>query len=76
MILTDTNKLIMEAIKTTNITNALRTYCDRYERQNKGANSLTGVSASTIIQMLNGNWEMSKDDLVVNLCDMVGYKAY
>ena len=45
----------MESIKKESISNALRTYCERYESQNKAANSLKGVSAATISQMVNGN---------------------
>ena len=48
----------MEAIKKQNIASALRAYCGRYESQARAAHSLKGVSASTVSQMLNGNWEL------------------
>ena len=48
----------MENLKKQQIANALRTYCERYASQNKAANSLKNVSAATISQMLNGNWEL------------------
>ncbi len=64
----------MDSIKKQNITNTLRTYCDRFESQNKAANSLTGVSSATISQMLNGKWELIKDDMWRNVSAQIGYK--
>jgi DNA transposition AAA+ family ATPase len=64
----------METIKKTDITNALRLYCERYESQNKAANSLKGVSAATVSQMLNGNWGLIKDDMWRNVAAQIGYK--
>lgn len=64
----------METIKKQQITNALRIYCERYESQNKAANSLKGVSAATISQMLNGNWELIKDEMWRNVAVQIGYK--
>lgn len=64
----------METIKKQNICNALRTYCERYESQNKAANSMKGVSSATISQMLNGNWELIKDEMWRNVAAQIGYK--
>lgn len=64
----------MENLKKQQIANALRTYCDRYASQNKAANSLKNVSAATISQMLNGNWELIKDDMWRNVAAQIGYK--
>ena len=64
----------MEAIKKENIVNALRTYCERYDSQNRAANSLKNVSSATISQMLNGNWELIKDEMWRNVAAQIGYK--
>ena len=53
----------------------LREYCDRYESQNKAAASLHGVSAATISQMLNGNWELIKDEMWRNTASQIGYST-
>lgn len=64
----------MENLKKQQIANALRTYCERYASQNKAANSLKNVSAATVSQMLNGNWELIKDDMWRNVATQIGYK--
>ncbi len=64
----------MEVIKKQNIAQALRTYCERYESQNKASNSLKGVSAATISQMLNGKWELITDEMWRNVASQIGYK--
>lgn len=64
----------MESIKKQSITNALRLYCERYESQNKAANSMKGVSSATISQMLNNNWELIKDEMWRNVAAQIGYK--
>lgn len=55
------------------ITACLREYCERYESQNKAAASLKGVSAATISQMLNGNWELIKNEMWRNVSAQIGY---
>jgi DNA transposition AAA+ family ATPase len=52
---------------------ALKEYCNRYESQNKAANSLKGVSAATLSQMLNGNWELIKEEMWRNVATQIGY---
>ena len=64
----------MELLKKQNICNSLRAYCDRYESQNRAANSLKGVSSATISQMLNNNWELIKDEMWRNVASQIGYK--
>ena len=64
----------MEAIKKQNITNALRTYCERYDSQNKAAASLKDVSAATISQMLNSKWDLIKDEMWRNVASQIGYR--
>ena len=53
------------------IVDRLREYCGRYESQNKAAASLKGVSAATISQMINGNWDLIKDEM----CEMWPHRS-
>lgn len=62
----------METIRKQQIANALRAYCERYESQNKAANSLKNISAATVSQMLNGNWELIKDEMWRNAAAQIG----
>ncbi len=64
----------METIKKQQIANALRVYCERYESQNKAANSMRKVSSATVSQMLNGNWELIKDEMWRNVATQIGYR--
>lgn len=64
----------MESIRKQQITNSLQAYCGRYESQNKAANSLKGVSSATISQMLNGKWDLIKDDMWRNVSAQIGCK--
>ena len=64
----------MEDLKKQQITNALKVYCERYESQNKAANSLKGISAATISQMLNNNWDLIKDEMWRNVASQINYK--
>ena len=64
----------MEDIKKQQIVNTLRNYCERYESQAKAANSLKNVSAATVSQMLNGKWELIKDDMWRNVAAQIGWK--
>jgi DNA transposition AAA+ family ATPase len=52
----------------------LRLYCERYESQNKAANSLRGVSAATISAMLNNKWELIKAEMWMNVAAQIGYR--
>jgi len=63
----------MESTKKDQIVEKLREYITRYESQNKAANSLKGVSSATISQMLNGNWDLIKDEMWRNVAAQIGY---
>jgi DNA transposition AAA+ family ATPase len=64
----------MNNTKKQQIITRLRQYCERYESQNKAAASMKGVSPATISQMLNGNWELIKDDMWRNVASQIGYR--
>lgn len=63
----------MENQTKTAIAETLKNYISRYESQNKAANSLKGVSSATLSQMVNGNWELIKDDMWRNVAAQIGY---
>ena len=65
----------MEHLQKQGIADHLRSYCERYGSQNKAANSLKGVSAATISQMLAGNWELIKDEMWRSVAAQTGLKA-
>ena len=46
----------------------------RYESQNRASNSLKGVSSATVSQMINGNWELIKDEMWRNVATQINYK--
>ena len=64
----------MELIKKQQIQLALRTYCERYESQNKAANTMKGVSSATVSQILNENWDLITDAMWRNVATQIGYK--
>lgn len=64
----------MELIKKQQIQRALRTYCERYESQNKAANTMKGVSSATVSQILNENWDLITDAMWRNVATQIGYK--
>ena len=64
----------MEDIKKQQIANALRRYCERYDSQAKAANSLKNASSATVSQMLNGKWDLIKDEMWRNVAAQIGYK--
>lgn len=51
----------------------LRTYVDSKESQNAAAKSLRGVSAATVSQILNGNWDLISDDMWRTVANQIGY---
>lgn len=55
------------------ITAKLRTYVDSKESQNAAAKSLRGVSAATVSQILNGNWDLISDDMWRTVGNQIGY---
>ena len=56
------------------ITESLKAYVVKYGSQNKAAQSLVGISAATISQMLKGNWDNVSDEMWKNLASQIGYK--
>jgi DNA transposition AAA+ family ATPase len=64
----------MENIKKEKISERLRNYCERYESQAKAAASLKGVSAATVSQVLNGNFDLIRDEMFRNIASQIGYK--
>lgn len=63
----------MENTRKEQITGALEAYCARFESQNKAANSLKGVSAATITQILSRNWELVADRMWRNVASQTGF---
>ncbi len=57
------------------IKNALQVYCDRFNSQNKAANSLKGISSATISQMLNNKWELIRDEMWRSVSAQINYSA-
>lgn len=55
------------------IVQALQQYVERYDSQNQAANTLKGVSAATVSQLLNNNWELIKDDMFRNVAAQIKY---
>lgn len=51
----------------------LRTYVDSKESQNAAAKSLRGMSAATVSQILNGNWDLISDDMWRTVGNQIGY---
>lgn len=65
----------MQAQQKTTIQAKLQEYCDKYESQNKAANSLKGVSAGTISQVLKGNWENIADEMWLKIAKQIGLSS-
>lgn len=56
------------------IVRRLEAYCEQKGGQNKAAQSIKGVSAATISQMLNMNWERISDDMWRKVQAAIGMK--
>lgn len=57
------------------ITIELEAYVSRYDSQNQAANTLKGVSAATVSQLINRNWELVKDEMFRTVSSQIGYNA-
>lgn len=57
------------------IVKRLAAYCEQKGGQNKAAQSIKGVSAATISQMLNGNWERISDEMWRKVQNAIGAKV-
>jgi plasmid maintenance system antidote protein VapI len=62
----------MKAEQKNQIKAKLQEYCAKYGSQNKAANSLKGVSAGTISQVLNENWEHITDEMWLKISKQIG----
>lgn len=54
------------------ITANLKVYVSKYGSQNKAAQSLTGISAATLSQILQGKWELISDEMWKNVAVQTG----
>lgn len=63
----------METTEKRSIADSLLAYCERFGSQNKAANSLKGVSAATISQILNDNWTLITDDMWRNIASQIDF---
>lgn len=57
------------------IVEGLVAYCEQKGGQNKAAASIKGVSAATISQMLNGNWEKISEEMWRKVGHVIGMKV-
>ena len=57
------------------IVDQLRIYIDRIGSAQKAANSMKKVSSATISQMLNGKWDLIKDEMWRNVSTQIGVKS-
>ncbi len=57
------------------IAEKLKAYVGSKESQNKAAKTLKGVSAATVSQVLNGNWELISDEMWRTIASQIGYEA-
>ena len=55
------------------ITERLQAYVASKESQNKAAKTLQGVSAATVSQVLNGNWDLISEDMWRTIATQIGY---
>lgn len=71
--LKNTFKMITNEQKVS-ITTKLDTYCKLQGSQAKAANSLKSVSAGTLSQVLNTNWDLITDEMWRNIASQIGWK--
>lgn len=62
----------MENTEKQQIAEKLREYVSRYDSQNKAANSLKNTSPATVSNMLNGKWDLIKDEMWRNVAAQIG----
>ena len=63
----------MKATEKEQIKTKLAEYCETKGGQNKAANSMRSVSAATISQVLNNNWELISDEMWRTIASQIGY---
>lgn len=61
------------SIDKSGIVEALKAYMSQKGGQNKAANSIKGVSAGTLSQMQNGNWEHISDEMWRKVAKAIGF---
>ena len=55
------------------IRNALSAYCDNYPTRNRASESLTGVSAATVSQIINSKYANISDDMFTKIASQIGF---
>lgn len=63
----------MKQLEKQSISERLQSYVVQLGSQNKAAASLQGVSAATLSQMLNGNWDLISDEMWRSVAVQIGY---
>lgn len=56
------------------IRDCLVSYCEQKGSQNKGANSLNGVSAATVSKIINGDWALINEVMWRSIAAQIGIK--
>lgn len=57
------------------IANKLKTYCERYESQNKAAKSISDTSSATLSHILARKWDLIKDEMWRNIASQIGFSS-
>lgn len=60
----------------TEIRDRLKEFVDRVGSQNKASNVLKNVSAATLSQIINDNWERVSDEMWRNIASQIGVKRW
>lgn len=55
------------------IRDALMAYCENYPTRNRASESLQGVSAATVSQILNSKYDNISDDMFTRIAGQIGY---
>lgn len=55
------------------IRDALMAYCENYPTRNRASESLQGVSAATVSQILNSKYDSISDDMFTRIASQIGY---
>ena len=55
------------------IRDALMGYCENYPTRNRASESLQGVSAATVSQILNSKYDNISDDMFTRIASQIGY---
>lgn len=54
----------------------LQNYVDRFDSQNQAANTLKGVSAATVSQLINRKWKLVKPEMFRTVASQIGYNPH